>query len=298
MLRAEELKAYAASIGIPACGVCDVGRDEALLSRLMEQRAQHGTCPFEEEDLALRTEPRRLMQEAESIFVCLFPYYRRELPKENISRYAMVPDYHRVVGEYLEKLTAFIKEQEPMAKVKPLCDTSPLSDRRLAYRAGLGFYGKNHMLIHPSYGSYFFIGSLLLSLPLEVDKPMENQCDGCDACLRACPGGALSQNFGYDHQKCISYLTQAKEISEAQQALLGQQESVYGCDICQEVCPHNQNVPDTPIKEFYGSAITHLAEEELSGLSGRAFRKRYADFAFSWCKKQTILKNFKRKKPR
>ncbi len=292
MLRAKELKEYVKSLGIPACGICDAEADASLLALLKSQRKKQGFCEFEEENLSLRTEPKKLMSEAKSILVCLFPYYRGDLSEGNISRYAMIPDYHKVIRKYLEKIAAFVREKEPGAIFRLVCDTSPLSDRRLAQKAGLGFFGKNHLLIHPTYGSYCFIGSLLLSVPLEADSPMEQSCASCDACQKDCPGGALFGDFGYDYQKCISYLTQKKELSPREKALLSGQESVYGCDLCQSACPHNQNIPDTPIREFYETSITRLQREDIASMSGRAFQKEFAAFAFSWCKKQTILKNF------
>ena len=292
MLSAEELKRYAVSLSIPVSGVCDAEDDPVLLEQLKKRRQAFSFCEFEEADAALRCSFKHMMPEARSVFVCLFPYYIRSLPEGNISCYAMVQDYHRVVNEMLGQVVDYVKEKEPQASCRILCDVGPQVDRRLAYRAGLGFFGKNNLLIHPVYGSYFFIGSILMSVPFAADKPLEQSCDDCGACLASCPGQALSENFGFDSSRCISYLTQKKELSAAERGLLATQDSVYGCDVCQKVCPHNQNVPDTPIQAFYQSPVTELAEETLTTMSNREFKRVYGNYPFSWCSKKTIQKNF------
>ena len=296
MITKEELKSFAASLGLFATGVCAAACDEELFAQLKKRRSEASFSEFEEKDLALRTQPDRVLAGAKSFFVCLFPYHRSDLPESNLSDYARIPDYHQVAKAYLDKIAAFIKEREPEAQIKTLCDNHSLTDRRLAYLAGLGFYGKNNLLIHPEFGSYFFIGSLLTDILLEPDSPLETSCAGCGACIAACPGKALGEDFFYDYTKCISYITQAKEISEVQKDLLAGQDFVYGCDICQSVCPHNKDVPDTPIHEFYEDSLSSLSAQELEALSGRAFKKKYEKFAFAWCKKQSILKNFTEKK--
>ena len=293
MLTKNEIKQYALSLSVPAVGVCGVERDEELLHHLNKRRETFPLCEFEEENVAKRVDVKLLMPEAESVLVCLYPYHLKDLPKGNISCYAAVPDYHTVVGEILNDIAEFIQNKEPEAKCLGVCDTSPLVDRWLAYRAGLGFYGKNNALIHPVYGSYFFIGALLLNFPLEADEPMKLSCMGCDRCIKACPGGALTEEFGFDCSRCVSFLTQSKILSPEQEEILALQQSVYGCDVCQAVCPHNQQVPDTPIEAFYNERLTTLEQSEIEALSGRGFKKKYQHYSFSWCSKNTILKNFK-----
>lgn len=295
MLNAQELKAYAETLSVPASGVCSAEPDEVLLGYLQKRRKSFPACGFEEQDLQKRINPKVLMPEAKSVFVCIFPYHISGLPQGNLSHYAMVPDYHQVIGAILEQLAHYVKSRVPGSKCLPLCDTAPTVDRWLAYRAGLGFYGKNNLLIHPVYGSYFFIGSLLLDIPLQTDQPLKQQCNGCNACICACPGQALSEDFGFDCSRCISYITQKREITGAQERLLEGQGSVYGCDVCQQVCPHNRGIPDTPLAAFYENAVTRLEREQLAAMSNREFRRQYGGYAFSWCSKQTILKNFQKK---
>ena len=294
MLQAEEIKEYAKSLSVPAVGICNADRDEQLLSYLEKRHQNFSACSFEEKDIEKRISVCQLMPEAKSVLVCLFPYYIRAVQPENISRYAAVQDYHLVVKQYLQKIADFIQSKEPKAQCLPVCDTSSLVDRHLAWKAGLGFYGKNNVLIHPVYGSYCFVGALVLNVPLEADEPMKASCVGCGACIRSCPGQALSDNFGFDCERCVSYLTQTKVLTEEQQSILEHQRNVYGCDVCQSVCPHNQHVPDTPIREFYREPLRQLNEESIAALSNRQFKERYKNYPFSWCSKQTILKNFRR----
>ncbi len=295
MLSAKELKEYANTLSVPAAGVCSAKTDEVLLRYLETRRKTFPVCDFEEEDLEKRISPNMLMPDAKSVLVCLFPYYIDSLAEGNLSRYAMVPDYHKVIEKILNQIIEFIYSRMPEAKCLPLCDTNPLVERHLAYRAGLGFYGKNNLFIHPVYGSYCFIGAVLLNFSLEPDQPLDGDCLGCGACIRGCPGQALSEDFGFNCERCVSYLTQKKTVSAEQEKILASQESVYGCDVCQKVCPHNQNLPNTPIADFYAEPVISLDREELSSLSGRAFKRKYDGYAFSWCSKQTILKNFKDK---
>ena len=292
MLTAETLKAYVASLSIPACGICSGEKDAELFAILKARREGFSFCDFEEADLEKRCNPALLMPGAKSVLVCLFPYFRADLVPENISRYAAVPDYHKVVGQYLERIADFIRKEVPKANILPLCDTSPLTDRWLAYKAGLGFFGKNHLLIHPAFGSWFFIGSLLLDIPLETDTPLAGSCADCGACIKACPGGALSEGFGFDCEKCISYITQKREIDAGQKLLLAGQDSVYGCDVCQTVCPHNRGIKPLPMADFCEGELSRLDKVKLETMRGRDFRRTYENYAFSWCSKKTIEKNF------
>jgi len=294
MITAEEIKAYAKTLSIPVTGICGAERDGLFAARLKNRREHFSAACFQEEDVEKCVNPKRLFPEAESVIVCLFPYYISSLAKGNISRYASIQDYHKVVRFLLTQLAEYIKERNPEAGCLIACDTSPLMDRMLAYRAGLGFFGENNLLIHPVYGSYFFIGSLLTTLPLAPDAPLERSCERCGACRRACPGQAIYEDFGFACERCVSYLTQIKSLSKTQEQIMKGQDSVYGCDVCQEVCPHNRDVPDTPIRAFYEAPLAGLSQSELASLSGRSFKKQYGNYPFSWCSRDTILKNFRK----
>ena len=287
------IKQMARSLAIPETGVCSAERDGLFAMFAEKRKAAFSFTEFETEEIEKKVNPALLLDNAKSVIVSIFPYYRSDLSSANISCYAQTPDYHRVVRQYLDALAICIRKQVPDAVLLPVCDTSPVMDRMLAYRAGLGFFGKNNLLIHPRYGSYFFIGALITDLPLEPDVPLTETCLDCGACIASCPGRALSENFGFDCERCVSYITQKKSVTEEQKAILQGQSSVYGCDVCQRVCPHNQALPDTTVAAFYEVTLHGLSKETLVQLSNRGFKKEYQQYPFSWCSKDTLLKNFK-----
>ena len=225
--------------------------------------------------------------------VCLFPYYQPLEGKRNLSRYAVMPDYHQIVQNYLLRINAFLKEQTGNDYSEQIyCDNSPYQDRSLAVAAGLGIIGQNTCLIHPVYGSYVFIGYIICeSLELAPDEPLSGSCLGCGKCRTACYGNALQED-GIQIECCASHLTQKKGVlTAAEQSILIKNPLIWGCDACQEVCPHNHSIPETPILEFRQSILPVLTLEDLLPLSGRAFRRYYKQRAFSWRGKDVLLRN-------
>lgn len=217
--------------------------------------------------------------EGKSAVVCLFPYYCGE-KDGNLSLYARSLDYHLVIKEKLSLVCDFILTLAPESRCEIFADIGPEIDRRLAYEAGLGFYGKNRMLINDEYGSYFFIGYILCDLNLETDVPLNKSCIGCNRCIENCPGGALGESF--DINKCASHISQKKcDLTESEIAILKKSSLVFGCDMCQRVCPHN-NITPKPMKEFTENLIDNINLSDLESLSNREFMKKYKNRAFSW----------------
>lgn len=288
----EKIKAYAKSLQIEYIGITSAEPMPELKAHLEEKRKVYGITSFEEPDLDRRTCPKLTLSGAKSIIVCLFPYYSGTQKDCNISKYACIADYHIVAKERLEKISAFIKTQCPDANTVCYADNGPLVDKYLAYQAGLGFYGKNTLLINEKYGSYVFIGYIITNLSLAPDAPLAKRCQKCGRCIKACPGNALSTDCGLHPEQCVSYITQQKNITEKQKQILLHQPFVYGCDACQDVCPHNQNVPETPIDEFKKIKLPKLSYDALSSMSNREFLSAYKHFPFAWRGKGAILKNF------
>ena len=201
-------------------------------------------CPFTAADVE-----ERLLGTTEfkpkSAIVCLFPYYVEHSGPSNLSRYTWATDYHLVINEYLKKLIEKLQKINASAQFSIHCDTSPLADRYMAYLAGLGFYGKNNCFISPKWGSYVVIGTILTTLELEPNTPLDQSCMGCNRCITACLGQCLGHDeFKYD--TCKSYLTQKKgDLTTEEETIIGKTPLVFGCDVCQEVCPHNQGIPTT-----------------------------------------------------
>ena len=246
-------------------------------------------CPF----TAANVEERLLgtsLFTPKSAIVCLFPYYVEHKDPSNLSRYTWATDYHLVINEYFKKLIEKLQIINTDAQFSIHCDTSPLADRYMAYLAGLGFYGKNNCFISPKWGSYVVIGTILTTLELEPDTPLTQSCMECNRCITAC----LGQCLGHDEFKfdtCKSYLTQKKgELTSEEEHIIAKTPLVFGCDVCQEVCPHNKDIPTTPIPEFQ-SVEPYIDIDELDSLTNKEFKAKYGHRAFSWRGKKILMRN-------
>ena len=246
-------------------------------------------CPFTAADVE-----ERLLGTTEftpkSAIVCLFPYYVEHNGPSNLSRYTWGTDYHLVINEYLEKLIEKLQKINTSAQFSIHCDTSPLADRYMAYLAGLGFYGKNNCFISPKWGSYVMIGTILTTLEFEPNTPLRQSCMGCNRCITACLGQCLGHDeFKYD--TCKSYLTQKKgDLTNEEETIIRKTPLVFGCDVCQEVCPHNQSIPATPIPEFQ-HVEPYIDINEIETLTNKEFKAKYGHRAFSWRGKKILIRN-------
>ena len=246
-------------------------------------------CPFTAADVEERLRGTTEFT-PKSAIVCLFPYYIEHSGPSNLSRYTWGTDYHLVINEYLDKLIEKLQKMNTSAQFSIHCDTSPLADRYMAYLAGLGFYGKNNCFISPKWGSYVVIGTILTTLEFESNTPLEQSCMGCNRCITACLGQCLGhEEFKYD--TCKSYLTQKKgELTDREQHIIAKTPLVFGCDVCQEVCPHNQSIPATPIPEFQ-RVEPYIDINELETLTNKEFKAKYGNRAFSWRGKKILMRN-------
>ena len=210
-------------------------------------RGYHGAMSWMARDVEKRVSPREIFPDARSVVVVALNYYTPHQHENNpatgkVSRYAWGDDYHDVVNAKLRAVLAWIKEQDPQADGKVCVDIQPMLDKAWAVRAGLGWIGKHSNVITPEFGSWVFIGELILNLELEYDvERIEDHCGTCTLCIDACPTAAITEPYVVDSNKCISYATielRAPELpSSVEQNLSGW---MYGCDICQDVCPWNR----------------------------------------------------------
>ncbi len=227
----------------------------------------------------------------EGAFVALFPYYVKG-EKGNISMYARGEDYHLVAEKKLEKIAGEMVGLGA-SKTEIHVDKGKLNDRMAAFRAGLGFFGKNGMLICEEYGSYFFIGQIVHDLDVETDKPIEKNCMSCGECVRHCIGQALGTD-SFDIEKCVSHISQKKgELTSGEQELIQKGGLCWGCDVCQSVCPHNRDLETTAMPEFRENRIMRLELCDLEGLSNKAFKEKYKNYAFNWRGKGVLLRNLR-----
>lgn len=269
-------------------GAADAGVCEARV--FDELRAVRGLCDtvFCESNAEKRVNPFLTMPSARSLLAFLVSYKSPHIG--NISQYAYGRDYHDVLKKIAEPAADILRASGFLAEC--FCDSDALCDRHIAYSAGLGFFGKNRCLIHPKYGSFVFIGYIMTDCPLGADKPMEMSCGGCGKCVEACPSGALRDG---DFSKCLSYLTQKKgELSVEEEELIKASPIIWGCDVCQNVCPKNAAAPCTELDAFCENPIYSLSIPE--DISNREFRRRFGERAFSWRGKNVILRNQRLKK--
>ena len=228
---------------------------------------------------------------SENSFVALFPYYAED-SGSNISMYARGADYHSVVRTRLKPIQSALCAEGSESEIH--VDNGRLNDRRAAYEAGLGFFGKNGMLICREYGSYFFIGQVTHTLPIERDRPLRETCMNCGRCIEDCIGGALGADGSFDVEKCVSHISQKRgELTEHEEQLILKSGLCWGCDRCQTVCPHNRGLTQNALPEFLNGRITRLEEVMPDGMSNREFMRRWGGYAFAWRGRSVLARNLK-----
>jgi epoxyqueuosine reductase len=240
--RSREIKARAKALGFDAAGIATLepNAHAAQLDRWLAA-GYAGTMTYLHRQAAKRKEPQRIMPQATAAVVTLTNYFHPPTAEPvKVAQYARSEDYHGVLGQRLERLAAAIRDTGPDVRTRCYVDAGPVPERDLAQRAGLGWIGKNMMLIHPRVGSFTFIGVVLTDAPLASDLPFEaDRCGSCTRCLDACPTGAFPEPHVMDARRCISYLTieHPGEFTETEQRMVG--DWLIGCDVCQDVCPWN-----------------------------------------------------------
>ena len=288
----EKLKEFCSSIGLKCVGIAGVGPYYDL-EKIIKQKLSNGYFTgMEEEIIEKRVNPRLIMENAKSIIVCAFPYYVDEVEESNLSKYCYGEDYHIVAKRYLQKICDFLEEEINNFEYKFFVDNGPLVDRYLAYQSGIGYFGINNNIITDEYGSYIFIGYIVNNYEFYADDPLPKTCIKCNKCVKYCPGNAILGNFELNPRRCLSYITQKKDdLSEEEINLIKENKMVFGCDICQEVCPHNKGISITNIEEFKTNLITKLDYNEINDISNKEFKRRYGNRAFSWRGKKIIQRN-------
>jgi epoxyqueuosine reductase len=300
-LRSGKIKERAKALGFDMVAIVGADVLERERERLQEWlgRGLHGEMRWMEHEPFKRTDPRLVLTNARSVVVVAINYYT---PHEHasdpatgkISRYAWGDDYHDVVGERLKSLLAWIKEQWPEAEGKACVDIQPMMDKVWAERAGLGWIGKHSNLITREYGSWVFLGELLLNLELEYDTDKtEDHCGTCTLCLEACPTDAITEPYVVDSNKCISYATielRAPELPDAVASNLD--DWLYGCDICQDVCPWNRFEQPTAEQRFeprpgnVNASLTDILE-----LTAETYSERFRRSAIKRAKLAGLQRN-------
>jgi epoxyqueuosine reductase QueG len=230
---------------------------------------------------------KRLPENSKSVITAVFPYYCKGVGG-SVSRYAAAQDYHIVVSKMLRHAAELLTAHFPANKFVPFCDASPVPEVLAARLAGLGAVGKNGLLITPKYGSFVFIGEIVTDLELEFCENPGGDCFACGRCLTKCPAGAITEH-GINRERCVSHLTQKKgPLTKEQQGMVRLAGTIWGCDICQNVCPMNRDITETDIVEFKTDIVNMLTIEEIEDEN---FDNKYVSRAFMWRGKEILLRN-------
>jgi epoxyqueuosine reductase len=294
------LKTKAQELGFALAGVCpavEATGFERFQAWLASGYA--GQMHYLQKREAAYRHPRGVLDSVRSVVMLALPYRTAEpracQPGEGrISRYAWGPgDYHDVIHDKLHALADWLREQAPEAECRGVVDSAPLLEREFAVRAGLGWIGKNTLLLNKPAGSYFFLAALLTSLELEYDPQFEtDHCGTCRACLDACPTQAFPQPYVLDATRCISYLTIELRDAIPVELRPGLGDWLFGCDVCQDVCPWNHRAPISAEPAFQPRADENPVDLlSLFELDDQAFRARFRNSPLWRSKRRGILRN-------
>ncbi|MEF8844031.1 MAG: tRNA epoxyqueuosine(34) reductase QueG [Bacteroidales bacterium] len=291
------IKSRARSLGFLDCGISRAEfldkESEQLKQWLNEGR--HGHMQYMENYFDKRTDPTRLIDNAKSVISVIMNYFPEKQQRTDtyqIAKYAYGKDYHFVMKHMLKDLLKFIREEIAEVNGRPFVDSAPVMDKIWAQKGGLGWLGKNTNLISQKYGSFILIGELIIDLELEYDEPVKDYCGNCRRCIDACPTGALTEPYKIDASRCLSYLT-IEHKKEIPQAFKGQYEDwIFGCDICQDVCPWNRKSrPHTHEDLKPHPDLLYLSRSEWENLSREHFKTMLKNSAVKRIKYEGLMKN-------
>lgn len=293
------IRRKATELGFFFCGIskADFLEKEARELDAWLKKGYHGKMGYMENHFDKRLDPRLLVDDAKSIVSLLLNYYPGdsqadpEAPK--ISKYAYGEDYHHVIKDKLKELFAFIGETIGEVGGRVFVDSAPVMDKAWAKRSGAGWMGKNTNLIHPKHGSFFFIAELILDLELVPDGPIKDYCGTCTRCIDACPTDAIIEPYVVDGSKCISYLTIELKDSllpgEFRSAMDGW---MFGCDVCQDVCPWNRfSVTHNEQRFTPHENLLRLSKSDWQDLSEEVFRELFRHSAVKRTKFEGLKRN-------
>jgi len=271
--------------------------EEARRLEAWLNKGMHGKMGYMANHFEKRTDPRKLVDGAKSVVSLMYNYYTEEEQQDpkapKISRYAYGKDYHFIIKRKLWALMDFIQQEIGEVNGRYFVDSAPVLERDWARRAGIGWMGKNTMLIHPKAGSYFFLSELIIDLELDYDSPIKDYCGTCRRCIDACPTDAISpEGYVLDGSKCISYFTIELKESLPDEYKGKFENWMFGCDICQEVCPWNRFSKPHEEPEFEPhTELLSMSKKEWEELSEETFRKVFKKSAVKRTKYAGLMRN-------
>ncbi len=292
------IKTEALALGFSACGISKPAslKEQELYFRKWIENGYHADMAYMCKHIEKRYNPFLLEPSVKSIVSLLLNYYPEKAQPENsynIAKYARGNDYHDVIKEKSVKLLAIIKEKTG-ANCRFFVDTAPVLERFWAQQSGLGWIGKNTTLITKEFGSYVFISELFLDVELEYDLPETNQCGSCRKCIDACPTGALEAPFLLNSNKCVSYLTieNKKDLPQFLKDKIKNQ--IFGCDICQDVCPMNKcNKSHSEELFFPSEEFLKCSNEDFQNLTEEQFKKLFGKTPVNRAKYTGFMRNIR-----
>lgn len=293
------LKQRAYQLGFDFVGI-SAATELSEEARQLEQwlnRGFHGKMSYMENHFDKRIDPRKLVEGAKSVVTLLYNYHTSEKQYDDnapkISKYAYGTDYHYVIKDKLKQLLNDLTEKVGHINGRCFVDSAPVLEREWAKRSGTGWLGKNTLLIHPKQGSYFFLAELIIDIPLDYDSPMKDYCGTCRRCIDACPTEAIAPSgFLLDASKCISYVT--IELKEAiPDTFAGKMDNwMYGCDICQEVCPWNRFAKQHQEPAFAPKPqLLEMTKEDWQEITQDVFSQLFSKSAVKRTKYEGLIRN-------
>jgi epoxyqueuosine reductase len=295
------IKDKAKDLGFFFCGIskADFLNEEAPRLEKWLHEQKNGNMDYMENHFDKRLDPRLLVDDAKSVVSLLLNYYPSETQSDpdapKLSKYAFGEDYHFVIKDKLKDLFNFIQDEIGEVGGRVFVDSAPVMDKAWAKKSGLGWIGKNSNLIHPKNGSFFFIAELILDLELTADGPMKDYCGTCTRCIDACPTDAIVEPYVVDGSKCISYLTIELKDQLIPSEFKGKMENwMFGCDICQDVCPWNRfSKPHNESKFNPHDQLLKMSKADWEDISEDIFRELFRNSAVKRTKNTGLVRNIK-----
>jgi len=283
---------------------CGISKADFLAKEAKEldqwlKNGNHGKMTYMENHFDKRLDPRLLVDDAKSVVSLMLNYFPGETQQNpeapKISKYAYGMDYHFVIKDKLKELFAFIHEEIGEVGGRMFVDSAPVMDKAWAKKSGLGWMGKNTNIIHPKHGSFFFIAELILDLELEPDGPMKDYCGTCTACIDECPTDAIIEPYVVDGSKCISYLTIELKEEILPKEFNGKMDDwMFGCDVCQDVCPWNRfSKPHSEAKFNPHENLLHMSKADWHDLTEEVFRELFKKSAVKRTKFAGLKRNLR-----
>ena len=296
----EFIKTEAKKLGFSSCGISKARflSEEAKNFEKWLSNGYQGSMSYLERNIDKRLDPTLLVPGSKSVISLAFNYFPPKKLIENnnfiISKYAYGKDYHKVLKKKLKKLLFLMRERIGDIEGRVFVDSAPIHERAWAKLSGLGWVGKNSLLINKNQGSYFFLAEIICDLELEYDEPVLNRCGNCSRCIDACPTGAITKAQVINAKKCISYLTIENKDNIPEELNDSMNNSIFGCDVCQDVCPWNKkSKPHKEIEFLPKKNLKKLRKKDWVELTEETFDRIFEGSAIKRTKYKGLKRNIR-----